>query len=281
MSLWVLLILSACTPLQTQSPQPSDEMILAMPDPIVVIEPRSKRGNPDTYQVFGKTYHVMDNASGFVQQGIASWYGSAFHGKETSNGDIYDMYRMTAAHKTIPIPAYVRVIDLDSGKSIIVRVNDRGPFIEGRIIDLSYAAARKLGIANRGTANVEIRVLDGHGRNSTNVVVDTVHDMQSLQVINHLKPDNEINQTSLMTAIDSVDQPHYYIQLGAFSALENARRLQGKLEMEGHSLLQLSQVVQENVALFRVRMGPFLNKKQATLKLDTLSRYPRATVIKE
>ncbi|RLC59038.1 MAG: septal ring lytic transglycosylase RlpA family lipoprotein, partial [Chloroflexi bacterium] len=119
----------------------------------------SQRGNPSSYVVFGKRYYVLDSSEGFVQRGIASWYGTKFHGRSTSSGEIYNMHAMTAAHKTLPIPVYVQVKNLDNGRSTVVRVNDRGPFIAGRIIDLSYAAARKLGVDGPGTANVEISVL--------------------------------------------------------------------------------------------------------------------------
>ena len=123
-------------------------------------EPKSKYGNPKTYTVFKKSYNVLPSSKGFVQKGKASWYGKKFHGYHTSNGEIYDMYSMSAAHKTLPLPTYARVTNLDNGKSIIVKINDRGPFHEDRIIDLSYAAASKLGILAKGTGNVKIEAID-------------------------------------------------------------------------------------------------------------------------
>ena len=123
-------------------------------------EPRSRYGNPDSYEVFGKRYYVMDSSKGFSERGIASWYGTKFHGRRTSSGERYDMYAMTAAHKSLPLPTYVRVRNLKNQRSIIVKVNDRGPFHNNRIIDLSYAAAHKLGIAGAGTGLVEIAALD-------------------------------------------------------------------------------------------------------------------------
>jgi rare lipoprotein A len=116
----------------------------------------SERGNPSSYVVFGKRYYVLDSSEGFVQRGIASWYGTKFHGRATSSGETYNMHAMTAAHKTLPIPVYVHVKNLDNGRSAVVKVNDRGPFISGRIIDLSYAAAKKLGVDGPGTANVNL-----------------------------------------------------------------------------------------------------------------------------
>ena len=123
-------------------------------------EYKSRLGNPAFYDEFGVRYRVMQTSKDFVQRGIASWYGHPFHGRATSTGETYDMYAMTAAHKTLPLPTYVRVTDLDTGNRVVVRVNDRGPFVEGRVIDLSYVAAVKLGIADKGTARVEVRALD-------------------------------------------------------------------------------------------------------------------------
>ncbi len=131
----------------------------SIPEPEVTDEPRSAVGNRRTYSVLGKKYEVMDDARGYVETGIASFYGKKFHGRRTSNLEVYDMYAFTAAHKTLPLPSFARVTNLDNGKSVIVRVNDRGPFHAGRIIDLSYAAATKLGYVNRGTARVEVRAL--------------------------------------------------------------------------------------------------------------------------
>jgi rare lipoprotein A len=130
-----------------------------IPEPEVVAEPRSRYGNRSTYSVLGRNYHVMDDASGYVEQGLASYYGNKFHGRRTSNMEVYDMYAFSAAHKTLPLPSFARVTNLDNGRSVVVRVNDRGPFHEGRIIDLSYAAAVKLGITRAGTGRVEVRAL--------------------------------------------------------------------------------------------------------------------------
>jgi len=124
--------------------------------------PKSKTGNMEQYTVFGKQYRVMETAENFREQGIASWYGKKFHGRKTSSGEIYDMYAMTAAHKHLPLPTFVRVVNLDNGKSIILKVNDRGPFVGDRVIDLSYAAAMEIGMAEAGTANVDVEALSTH-----------------------------------------------------------------------------------------------------------------------
>src|SRR5690606_30076904 len=127
-----------------------------IPEPEVVAEPHSRYGNRSPYTVLGKKYYVRDSAEGYRETGIASYYGNKFHGRRTSNLEVYDMYAFTAAHKTLPLPSFARVTNLANGSSVVVRVNDRGPFHDGRIIDLSYAAAVKLGVDRAGTARVEV-----------------------------------------------------------------------------------------------------------------------------
>jgi len=129
-------------------------------DAIPRAEPRSKYGNPKNYKVLGKWYSVRESSAGYNEKGIASWYGKKFHGHKTSNGETYNMYGMSAAHKSLPLPSYVQVTNLSNGQRVIVRVNDRGPFHGGRIIDLSYAAASKLDMLGGGTARVEVEAID-------------------------------------------------------------------------------------------------------------------------
>jgi len=129
---------------------------IALPERLI----KSNIGNSESYEEFGESYVILESSDGFSEIGIASWYGIEFQGRNTSSGEVYDMYQLTAAHKTLPLPTYVRVDNLDNGQSLVVKVNDRGPFIDGRIIDLSYAAAHRLGVTGPGTANVEITALD-------------------------------------------------------------------------------------------------------------------------
>jgi rare lipoprotein A len=132
----------------------------SVPDAIPRMEPRARYGNPPFYDVFGKRYYVLSSSVGYWERGVASWYGPGFHKERTSIGEPYDMYGMTAAHKTLPLPTYVRVTNLQNGRSIVVRVNDRGPFVGNRIIDLSYTAAAKLDMLRNGTAMVDVRAID-------------------------------------------------------------------------------------------------------------------------
>ena len=135
-----------------------------LPDAIPQAEFKSRSGNPETYVIDGVTHRVLDTSAGYREEGIASWYGGYFHGRLTSSGDVYDMYQMTAAHRSLPLPTYVRVTHLGNGRSVVLRVNDRGPFVEDRLIDLSFAAASKLGMAAIGTAQVEVVALDPPAR---------------------------------------------------------------------------------------------------------------------
>ena len=164
--------LSGCTLVAAGVPEPSltspdginfDEI----PDAVPRAEFKSRSGNPETYVIDGVTYRVMETSDGYREEGIASWYGGYFHGRQTSSGDVYDMYSMTAAHKRLPLPTYVRVTHLANGRSVILRVNDRGPFVEGRIIDLSFTAATKLGMADQGTARVQVVALDPPAQDRT------------------------------------------------------------------------------------------------------------------
>jgi len=151
-----------------------------IPEPEVVAEPRSRYGNRSPYKVLGKSYTVRDSAEGYVEQGMASYYGNKFHGRRTSNLEVYDMYAFTAAHKSLPLPSFARVTNLENGKSVVVRVNDRGPFHAGRVIDLSYAAAVKLGYRDKGTTRVEVRGLapgDGPPGNTAREPYDAVATM--------------------------------------------------------------------------------------------------------
>ena len=207
---------------------------------------KANHGNPSSYVVHGKRYYVMDDSEGFVQRGIASWYGRKFHGRRTSSGEVYNMHDMTAAHKTLPIPVYVHVRNLDNGRTAIVRVNDRGPFIDGRIIDLSYAAATRLGVDGPGTANVEISVIE---RGQT-------------------EPTSVVRAVPLATP-ESQDQP-LYIQMGSFASLNNADNLVRTLLAANESAAQVSPLQTDDGLFYRVRVGPLFDIDEANAILARL-----------
>jgi rare lipoprotein A len=210
-------------------PPPAD--IASIADAVPRVEPRSARGNPPFYDVMGKRYFVLSTAEGYKERGVASWYGPTFHEKNASNGDPYDMYAMTAAHKTLPLPAYVRVTNLGNGRSVVVRVNDRGPFVGNRIIDLSYTAAYKLDMLRQGTAFVEVEAIVPGTLSITAAAV---------------APAAPAPLASAATL---------YIQAGAFGVEENARRLVEKLRNAGIENVAL-RVPNGASRLWRVRIGP-------------------------
>jgi len=207
--------------------------VSSTPDAVPRAEPRSRYGNPEFYDVLGKRYYVLGSSRGYVEKGIASWYGTKFHGKRTSSGETYDMNAMTAAHKTLPLPTYVEVTNLETRKTIVVKVNDRGPFHENRIIDLSYAAAIKLGIAARGTGLVEVRA------------IDPAH---------YAGSDRQAPVQSITKVAD--DSLRFFIQVGAFSELLKAENLRDRLAVLGSRLLNISKAVISGKTLYRVRIGP-------------------------
>jgi len=205
--------------------------IASIPDAVPLYEPWSPSVNPASYTVLGKEYSVLKSNQGYKKQGIASWYGTKFHDKKTATGEAYDMYAMTAAHKTLPIPSYVRVTNLDNQLSVIVKINDRGPFHEHRIIDLSYAAAIKLGIEKAGTGFVEVMAVHPGEAAITN---------------------------------DKIIIKKVFLQVGAFGEQANAIKLQQKLSTE--LALSNSRIKAQSLAeqtLYRVQVGPVSSVSEA------------------
>jgi len=204
-----------------------------VPDAIPVWEPMSRKGNKSPYIVRGETYNLLPTAVGYEEVGVASWYGLKFHGELTSNGEIYNIYDLTAAHKTLPLPSFLRVTNLGNQKSIVVRVNDRGPFHSDRVIDLSYAAAKKLGYEKKGTAKVKLEALivgrsRAEGRNA------------------------DVDEKLL-----GVDRVSNFIQVGAFSSKSLAEGLVSKLKLvsDRYPVFFASSKKQGGV-VYRVRIGP-------------------------
>lgn len=206
----------------------------SVPNAVPRVEARSPYGNPDYYEVDGRRYHVMKSSKGYVERGIASWYGTKFHGHRTSSGEMYDMNAMTAAHPTLPIPTYVEVTNLRNGRKVIVKVNDRGPFLRNRIIDLSYVAAVKLGITAEGTGLVEVRAID---------------------------PSKPAERASASNAGKGTAQnaSDLYIQVGAFAERDNAERLSQRLgALDPGAAIRVSEGSSDKTdgRIYRVRIGP-------------------------
>jgi rare lipoprotein A len=213
-------------------------------EPIPKAEPRSLYGNKSPYSVRGRSYRVLPSARGYDQRGIASFYGNKFHGYKTSSLETYDMYAFSAASTTLPLPSYARVTNLQSGKSVIVRVNDRGPFHEGRVIDLSFAAAVKIGIWPKGTGLVEVVGIDPS---------DPAPELASAPVV-------------------PVSQPGIFLQIGAFSDAGNAQRLAQRLREANLGAVQLSEVLVNGQNIHRVRIGPLSDVNRADQISDQVER---------
>lgn len=236
LTLALIYILAACStlgppvrhppapPLVPPPPPPTN--IDAIPDAIPKLEPRSAHGNPPFYDTLGRRYYVLGSADGYVERGVASWYGPTFHGVNTSSGERYDMYGMTAAHKTLPLPTYARVTNLRNGRTVIVKINDRGPFVGNRLIDLSYTAAAKLDMLRDGTAFVEVRALVPGG-----------------------SPD-------LLTRSSEAPPPTLYVQVGAFADPNNAQRTLDRLHAAGLNNTFIAPPSNDKQPLYKVRVGP-------------------------
>jgi rare lipoprotein A len=223
------------TPVPAPAPTPAPVLKPGeVADAVPRAEPRSKWGNPNFYAVAGKRYFVLNTSDGYSERGVASWYGKDFHAKSTSNGESYDMYAMTAAHKTLPLPCYARVTNLSNGRSVVVRINDRGPFVANRIIDLSYSAAARLDMLRAGTAFVEVTVLQPQ----TNAPPGTVQ---------------------AATEPPAPAAGSLFAQAGAFAERANAVRLQQQLQAAGVQDTQVREERQGAQALYKLRIGPLAN----------------------
>ena len=220
-------------PVPITPPQAPD----SVPDATPRNEPHARNGNPPFYDVFGKRYFVLSSNVGYVERGVASWYGPGFHKVRTSTGELYDMYGMTAAHKTLPLPAYVRVTNLQNGRNVVVRVNDRGPFVGNRIIDLSYTAAAKLDMLRNGTAIVEVRSVDS----SLPVPIATAAAVPDAPTVNAGAP---------------TISPTLFVQAGAFSDPANAERLAEKLRSGRYGNVFVRDDQISGRRMYRVRIGP-------------------------
>ena len=223
----------------------------SIPNPVPQYLPPAPRGNPPSYDADGQRYYVLASAAGYDRIGVASWYGPSYNGKYTADGDRYDMYAMTAANKVLPLPTYVRVTDLANGRSVIVKVNDRGPFVANRLIDLSYVAAAKLGMLATGTALVEVRALTPGSTESLSSAMQT-------------------------------RGPLLYVQVGAYAVPADAERVFNRLRAAGlQNALILSPAVTGG-RLYRVRVGPIHDVPQFDRLAAQLAAlgYPGAWLVK-
>lgn len=255
------------TVVQDSAPRSDHVDLDAIPDAVPRHEPPSRYGNPDSYTVLGRTYRTLDSSQGFVQRGMASWYGTKFHGRRTSSGEPYNMYAMTAAHKSLPIPTYVRVTNLDNGKQVTVRVNDRGPFHDDRIIDLSYAAAARLDMLKQGTARVEIRAIDPN-QQPTPPRLEYI----TAQADTQPPPESEPAQQALEPhpTLPATPAPkRLFIQVGAYREVDNAVQIKQQLLTAGLPLVRVHTEQLKDAPLYKVQLGPLKDLETADqLRLD-------------
>jgi len=225
-------------------------------------EPISAYGNPVSYEVYGTTYRVLKSSKNFKQRGVASWYGSKFHGRRTSSGETYDMLKLTAAHKTLPIPCYVKVTNHENGRELIVKVNDRGPFVKERIIDLSYAAAHKLGMTEKGTAQVSIETInfDSYSRPPNTANKRQARSLSQKKSISREK----------VPALDTRGK-NRFVQVGAYSSQKSAQKLAKILDREIDLPVKISSIKRGSKKLYRVRIGPIESLEIATRLANTLN----------
>lgn len=225
-------------------------------------EPHSRAGNRSSYQVWGKTYRVLPDATGYSQEGTASWYGEKFHGYATSNGEIYDMYKMTAAHRSLPLPTFARVTSLDNGNAVIVRINDRGPFHSEREIDLSYAAASRLGFIDEGTGRVKVEAIDPKRWQAA---------------ASDAKPDQESAIRQPVTEPAEQATP-FYLQIAALGSAESADQLKLQLQRE----LRHDVRVTSEADVYRVQVGPVSRQQDEQLLRKSLRQagFPQPFIVR-
>jgi len=227
-------------------PPDGDFDVSGLADATPRYEPPRSAGNKSTYTVWGKSYRVLGSNEGYVQRGTASWYGEKFHGHKTSNGETFDMYAMSAAHKNLRIPSYARVTNLDNGRSVVVRVNDRGPFHGDRLIDLSYAAAKKLGYQGSGTARVEVAAIS-------------------------VRPDGSMTVAGGRSGAPQAPEADsaLFVQLGSFGQREAAQTLLERARRVTERPMRVTEVVTAGGRFHRVQVGPFNHERDA-LEAQTL-----------
>lgn len=256
-NLLILLTLSGCKTTGSLSGQDGppgyDVDVSQICDAVPKSEPMSRYGNPKSYTVLGHRYCVMNSSRGYVERGFASWYGTKFHAKRTSSGEPYSMLTMTAAHKTLPLPTYVQVTNLKNGKHVIVKVNDRGPFHENRIIDLSYVAAKKLSITGHGTGLVEVRaIIPGE------------------------------STPTIKTSLLAQNQPTLYLQIGAFANRENAENLTQRIKNLTSFSTRINESDHAGKPIYKVQIGPLANSDKTDAlhhKLEAAGLGDAVTVI--
>jgi rare lipoprotein A len=265
---------------QNQDGEPPEKIdVSTIPEPVPVDEPPSRYGNRSPYSVLGQTYRVLPTSRGYVERGISSWYGNKFHGYMTSSFEPYDMYKFTAAHKSLPLPSWARVTNLQNGKSVVVRVNDRGPFHDNRLIDLSYAAAVKIGVWPKGTGLVEVRALEpGEPEPAPTTVAaaprtaprqppaarpPAAAQPAPVQAAPVLAAPAVIAAAAPAAELDGGNAPRIYLQVGAYGEVANAERAARTVESAGFGGVRVVDAQVNGKHVRRVRIGPLKDADEA------------------
>lgn len=261
----LVLLLAGCAtrPAEEPAAEPRVSSPRSLPaDPVPRPETRSRYGNGPVYEVYGRRYEVMDSDYGYLERGVASWYGKKFHGRPTSSREPYDMYEMTAAHKSLPLPSYVEVRNLKNNRSVVVRVNDRGPFVKNRLIDLSYAAALKLDIVRDGTGMVEVRAI-------------SFDEPPPVQTASAPATQPVVTPAETPATAPSPVSPaggKVYVQVGAFGERSNAERRHQLLTDSGINAAFVHREADRTQAIYRVRIGPLAGVEHYDRVVSELSR---------
>ena len=267
-------MLASCA-VRDGAPENYDRDWRMIEDATPVALPFSRYGNPDTYEVFGQSYQVMASNDGFSEEGLASWYGTKFHGRRTSSGEAYDMYAMTAAHKSLRIPSYVEVTNLSNNRKAIVKVNDRGPFHEGRVIDLSYAAATKLGVAETGTAPVSLRVIE-----AGEPVIDDVPKANTATanaaLVNKGTDHSAVAFTG--TPFEEQVENEIYVHVAAYSSEGNAMKMLDYLRGRQFKSVRIHVEPKQQSLLYHVRIGPIPSTLVAEKLISQLREINRSNL---
>lgn len=247
-----------------------------VPNAVPKAEPLSRYGNRfknnrNSYVTKNKRYTVMPTSKGYRAKGLASWYGTKFHGRKTSSGERYNMYAMTAAHRTLPLPTYAKVSNLENGKSVIVKVNDRGPFHRNRIIDLSYVAAHKLGMLGKGTSPVLIESIDPRDHKGF-----VRHEKRAPMMITPPRINRKVTPPPVHETPKGMKQ-RFYVQLGSFTQKQSALELASKVGRLSKMTTRIAEYRKKNQPIFRVRVGPYQDEDEAVRMSERLAAAGKMT----
>jgi rare lipoprotein A len=287
-----ILLLSSCSNMGKKDGPPNFHVdVNRIPDATPKVEPLSKYGNLASYRVFGRRYYTMRSSKNYEQVGVASWYGTKFHARRTSSGEPYNMLAMTAAHKTLPLPTYVEVTNLRNQRKVIVKVNDRGPFEGNRLIDLSYVAAKKLGITAHGTAKVKVKAIDPNNNSNTesswfNFASNNSH-KNNTNIINNINdsnnsdynfyPDTQPKAKAIIRHKNNVvahaaARAPLYLQIGSFRSKTRAEKFRSHIVSLLKAPVKIKKTVTHHQPLYQVQIGPIKNSVTAHKMTSQLKR---------